>query len=89
MLSAVALVGTGGDGLNDVFKVTGIGINSFSLKIYNAWGEQIYQTNNPNNGWDGSYNGKQSPDGPYLYIIEALNNQNKTIYQSGPLNLMR
>jgi len=80
-----------GDGLNDVFKVTAIGISSsaFSLKIFNAWGEFIYQTTDPNQGWDGTFHGKPSPEGPYLYIITATMNENKTINTSGTLNLMR
>jgi len=80
-----------GDGLNDVFKVTAIGISSsaFSLKIFNAWGEFIFQSTDPNQGWDGTFHGKPSPEGPYLYIITATMNENKTINTSGTLNLMR
>ncbi len=78
-----------GDGLNDVFKVTGIGIKFFSLNIYNSWGEHLYQSTDPNKGWDGTFNGKTAPEGVYLYIIEATNNENKTLYQNGMVNLMK
>jgi len=78
-----------GDGLNDVFKVTGIGIKSFSLNIYNSWGELLYQSTDPTKGWDGTFNGKAAPEGNYLYIISVTMNNGKIITNSGTINLFR
>jgi gliding motility-associated-like protein len=64
------------DGRNDVFYVLGGRdvqiIKDFS--IYNRWGEKIFQANNapandPSFGWDGTFNGKASDAGAYVYII--------------------
>ncbi len=34
--------------------------------------ERIYQTKNPNDGWDGSYKGKLMPPDVYIYYVEAV-----------------
>ncbi len=63
-----------GDGINDKVFVKGWGIESLqSFSIYNRWGEQIFQTNSIDEGWDGTYKGElQSPDS-YAYIVVVKN----------------
>lgn len=63
-----------GDGINDKVFVKGWGIESLiSFSIYNRWGEQVFHTNNIEEGWDGTYKGKlQSPDS-YAYIVVVKN----------------
>ena len=58
------------DGNNDVFYFRGRHILDFSMKIYNRWGELLFETTNPNTGWDGMYNGKIVQDGIYTWKIE-------------------
>lgn len=52
-----------GDGLNDVFKPTGSGITSveYLLTIYDKWGVVVFQTTDPEEGWDGTYQGTLVP----------------------------
>ena len=59
-----------GDALNDYFNpiISGM-INSYRLLIYNRWGQQIFETNNLNVGWDGTYNGTPCPGELYTYYI--------------------
>jgi len=56
-----------GDGLNDVFRpiATTDLIRQFSLVIYNRWGQLIFETANPAEGW----NGKNAPAGVYSWVI--------------------
>lgn len=63
-----------GDGINDKVFVKGWGIESLlSFSIYNRWGEQVFQTSDINQGWDGTYKGEiQTPDS-YAYIILVKN----------------
>ena len=39
------------------------------MMIYNRWGQKIYETTDPNSGWDGTYNNIPSPLGTYVYKV--------------------
>ncbi len=61
-----------GDGLNDDFKVINPpdNIESFAMYIYNRWGQKVFETKDITHGWDGTFQGKASPAGTYVYLIE-------------------
>lgn len=42
----------------------------WEMKIYNRWGEVIFETHDPEIGWDGTYRGRMMQDGVYLYTIK-------------------
>ncbi len=42
------------------------------FKIYNNWGELIFQSNNQNNGWDGKRDGINQPIGVYIFTLDAI-----------------
>lgn len=60
------------DGLNDYFKVYGEDFYDFSMVIYNRWGQQLYRSFDPENGWDGNtkLSDKPVPSGVYIYTVE-------------------
>ncbi len=64
------------DGVNDMFRIGGIeAYPNSSVKIFNTWGNLVYQNIDGEgykniDGWDGTWNGKNLPDGNYFYIIE-------------------
>ena len=47
-----------GDGINDFFFGTGIGITTYNIWIFDRWGNLIFTTNDINKGWDGTVQGK-------------------------------
>jgi gliding motility-associated-like protein len=59
------------DGLNDTFFAFGPsdGIENFNLKIFNVWGEKIWETNNFTEKWDGTRNGQAAVPGMYLWSL--------------------
>jgi gliding motility-associated-like protein len=59
------------DGKNDVFFPQGIGFDpdSFTMGIYDRWGNEIYKTNDITKGWDGSIKGGKPVQGVYVYKI--------------------
>ncbi len=58
-----------GDGQNDEFKpVTDCDLN-YSMQVFNKWGSIIFATRDIFQGWDGTYEGQDVPDGPYSYKI--------------------
>jgi gliding motility-associated-like protein len=57
------------DGLNDIFKpiITG-SVMQYQLKIYNQWGQLVFQTNDTTEGWNGKVNGKLQEDGVFVWV---------------------
>ena len=49
--------------------VTDCLISAYELKIYNRWGEVVFESENPDFLWDGTYLGRKVPDGVYSYKI--------------------
>lgn len=60
-----------GDNMNDVFKAVGRNMNKFNLTIYDRWGEKLFEADNINKGWDGTFNGNLVPNDVYVYKIKA------------------
>ena len=61
-----------GDEFNQRFSpvfTAGFDPNDFNMKIYNRWGEIIWETYDHKSSWDGSYNNKMCPDGAYNWVI--------------------
>jgi len=81
------------DELNDLFMGTGIyeGLRSFQMTIWSRWGELIFQTNNPNEGWNGRKNnvGKQAPGGVYVYVVNYVGPRGEAIELKGFATLLK
>jgi gliding motility-associated-like protein len=74
------------DGQNDTWKVSDVSkITGCDVRIYNRWGELVYQTNDYNNQWAGTRNNEQLPDGVYFYSIKCSDSEEYT----GEINLLR
>jgi gliding motility-associated-like protein len=79
-----------GDGKNDLFKVYGSSINQIELRIFNQWGQLLFESKDPQRGWDGTYGGHPQPTGVYLYAVKlTLYGQPSPIIRKGSLNLIR
>ena len=76
------------DLLNDTWFAKATCINAFNCLIFNRWGEKIMELKDINEFWDGTYKGKNVPDGVYVYLIEAETNDG-TIYKNGHITLFR
>src|SRR5690606_28279259 len=57
-------------GRNSWIQVQGFGIINMSWKIYNRWGQLVYESNNRKTGWDGTQNGKPLPMDVYTYTLD-------------------
>jgi len=55
-----------GNGNNDVYKGYGVGIKTYSMQIFDRWGERVFHTNDINTGWDGMYKGKRAESAVYV-----------------------
>lgn len=77
------------DGLNDIFKVFGHYIATFKMSIFNRWGEPIYLSTDITEGWDGTYHGKQMPEGTYAFTVDMTDLSGRKYHRSGGIVLLR
>ena len=58
------------DGINDFFVIQGIqGIVGNEVTVYNRWGSRVFRARDYQNDWDGTFNGRDLPDGDYYITI--------------------
>jgi gliding motility-associated-like protein len=81
-----------GDEFNQTWflYIDGIDIYQFNLKVFNRWGEVIWESNDPNGRWDGTYQGKIVPNGQYNWILETREMVSDKKYTfDGYINVLR
>ncbi len=76
-----------GDSLNDVFDITGFGIKSYDLQVFNRSGEQVYS--GADTGWDGRFRGTFSSEGIYLYLLRLQREDGGYELRKGWVTLLR
>jgi gliding motility-associated-like protein len=80
-----------GDGLNDVFMPKGEGIISYSMYMYDRWGNMIFYSDDINKGWDGRANGGNNiaQEDAYVYIINVTDPQGHNATYRGIITLVK
>ena len=74
------------EGVNDEWKVSYKSIVKFKCWIFNTWGVQLCELNDPSQGWDGKYKGKIVKPGVYYYVIDAEGSEGKKYKLKGDVN---
>jgi gliding motility-associated-like protein len=79
-----------GDGNNDKIFPRLVGVRTLTyFKVYNRWGQLLYQTSNINEGWDGTFRGTKQPIETYVWIAEGVDIDNNSIKRTGTFLLLR
>jgi len=78
-----------GDQNNDQVFVRGNTIKELTFKIFDRWGELVFETNNPKKGWDGTYKGTAAAPAVYVYWLEATCFNNEHFFKKGNITLIR
>ena len=79
-----------GDGLNDVLRPYLVGMKALKqFAVYNRWGQKIYITLREGEGWNGKISDKDQEPGVYVWILQYIDNDNKTITAKGVVTLIR
>ncbi|HXH17496.1 MAG TPA: gliding motility-associated C-terminal domain-containing protein, partial [Chitinophagales bacterium] len=86
------------DGHNDFFSVFGENFDTYEIRIFNRWGEQVYYSANVselcqgypcNQGWNGTHKGKKQDTGVYVYYIKAGKGSDSPLERKGNVTLVR
>ncbi|HRG00764.1 MAG TPA: PKD domain-containing protein, partial [Bacteroidia bacterium] len=78
-----------GDGQNDLFLVRGGPFKDINVRIYNNWGQLIFETNDQLEGWNGTFNGTEQPVGVFVWVVEVEMFNGKKIKKTGDVTLLR
>ena len=79
-----------GDGLNDVFRPVPVGIQStMYFRVFDRYGNLMYQTNKWLDGWNGIYNGKKASAGTYVWMIKGTDKNGRIVEMQGTVILIR
>lgn len=78
-----------GDRINDLFEAITVNINYLDVRIFNRWGQQVFNSDDVNFSWDASYKGAPIQDGVYTYKINYESRQGITGKLVGHVNVLR
>ena len=78
-----------GDGLNDILFVDGTGVSEVRLRIYNRWGQLIFESISMNIGWDGTFKGEPQDMDTYIYYLDATLTTGEMVAKKGNITLVR
>ncbi len=77
------------DDNNDMYLVRGKGVDQFNLAIYNRWGQLVFESNDIEQGWDGTKDGTPLNQGVFVYKLQVIMYNNDRIEQTGNITLIR
>lgn len=79
-----------GDGLNEKFRPVGVGIERLDyFRVFNRYGQLMFETNEVNKGWDGTFKGVQQSAGNYVWMLQAIDRKGKLRVLKGSSLLIR
>lgn len=76
-------------GVNSIVKVRGFGIKEMQWNIYNRWGQKVFESSNPSNGWNGYFKGKLQQMDVYTYTLDVIFSDGKKVRKVGDITLIR
>jgi len=77
-----------GDGHNDVLYVRGNAISEVYFAVYNRWGEQVFESNSKDIGWDGMFNGQLVTSDVYGYYLKVTCFDGETYETQGNVTVL-
>ncbi len=78
------------DGVNDKLQVYGTKcVKEFKMVIFDRWGEKVFETDDANATWDGTYNGKDMSGATFVYYIKGLYKDDRPIDLKGNFTIVK
>lgn len=79
-----------GDGKNDVVRPVAVGLSRIDyFRIYNRWGQLVFETTVNGQGWDGRINGRDQGSQTYVWIVKGEDFTGKSVFEKGTVTLIR
>jgi gliding motility-associated-like protein len=77
------------DGSNDILFVRGRFIARMELKIFDRWGELVFETTDPADGWDATYQGRPVDPAVFVYWLEVTCADGQEFFKKGNVTVIR
>ena len=78
-----------GDGNNDTLFVRGRFISTMNLKIFDRWGEIVFQTSRQSEGWDATFKGKPVDPAVFVYWLKVTCADGQDFFKKGNVTVIR
>lgn len=78
-----------GDGVNDIWEVKGFGVIHYDMKVFNRWGQLVFQSNDMKLGWNGRFNGAVQPMDAYAFVLNIEFSDGNKVTKTGNVTLLR
>jgi gliding motility-associated-like protein len=78
-----------GDGKNEFFFGTGVGIDEYEMFVFDRWGNKVFYADNQNLMWDGKVNGRLAQEDTYIWKVNLTDLYNKPHSYIGRVTLIR
>lgn len=78
-----------GDGNNDVLFVRGRFITDLEFKVFDRWGEKVFETTDQAVGWDATYNGKAVDPAVFVYHLRVRCADGQELFKKGNVTVIR
>lgn len=79
----------GSRGQNHIVRPQGFGMGKVMFRIYNRWGQKLFETTDPRQGWDGYFKGVLQPMDVYVYTLEVEFTDGTRASKKGDITLIR
>ncbi|MBC8474492.1 MAG: gliding motility-associated C-terminal domain-containing protein, partial [Cryomorphaceae bacterium] len=73
---------------NELFVIKGLYIQTFNIKIFDRWGNQLFESDTIDKYWDGTFENKKVQQGTYYYHLEVLGLDSKLFEKSGNIQVL-
>ena len=77
------------DNLNDELLVFGNGYQQVTIRIFDRWGEMIFESDDQERGWDGTFQGKELDTDVFVYYAEAQCPDGRKKFVKGNITLVK
>ncbi|HEY0042603.1 MAG TPA: PKD domain-containing protein [Flavisolibacter sp.] len=79
-----------GDGRNEIVAPIAVGLTKLDyFRIFNRWGQLVFETTINGKGWDGKIGGKEQSTATYVWIVKGTDYTGKQVFEKGNVTLIR
>jgi len=63
--------------------------DEFYFTVYDRWGQMLFETTNPDEGWDGTFKGEPLPPDTYGFYLKTRCYNGEEFFKKGNVTLLR